>query len=105
MPEIRQPRHIASTYCAQYKTIAEFSIQDQHPSGLRQLIVQYKNGGYDGQPTFAAAIPPDWTEQDIARLLRWSMKNPSNIFPAWEIPSRIYGSPTLFRWWAGEEVD
>jgi hypothetical protein len=104
MPETRQPRHIASAYCTQYETNAEFFIQDQHPSGLRHLVVQYENGGHDGRLAFAVAIPPDWTERDVSDLLLWPMKHP-NGYPAWEIPSRAYGSSKLFRWWAGEKPD
>ena len=104
MPETRQPRRIASAYCTQYQTNAEFFIQDQHPSGLRHLVVPHEEGGYDDRPSFAVGIPADWTEKDVLDLLL-PMKDPNREYPAWEIPSRAYGSPMLFRWWDGEKPE
>ena len=99
MTETRKLRPIASAYCAQYKTDAEFFIEDEHPSGLRQLVVQY-----EGRPEFAAAIPDDWTEQDISDFLLRAL-DAVGTCPLWEVPERLYGSPVLFRWWAGERPD
>jgi hypothetical protein len=85
MPETRQPRHIASAYCTQYHTNAEFFIQDQHPSGLRHLVVHYEDGGYDARPDFAVGIPADWTKKDVSDLLPWPMKDhPGGEYPARE---------------------
>ena len=36
-------------------------------------------------------------------LILWPMKSPDAPHLAWEVPARAYGSPTLFRWWAGEQ--
>jgi len=105
MTETRKLRLIASAYCAQYKTDAEFFIEDEHPSGFRHLIVKYATGGYGGQPEFGAAIPDEWTEQEVSDLLLWPMKASDAPYPPWEVPSRAYGSPSLFRWWAGEEPE
>ena len=100
-------RQIGSTYCMHYDTEAKFFLEDEHPSGLHHLVVHYVNGGHDGRPAFAAAIPHDWTEQDVSNLLLQPMKDDPNSskYPAWEISSRVYGSPRLFRWWAGEKPD
>jgi hypothetical protein len=51
---------IATMYCTQYKTEAKFFVEDEHPSGLRHLVVHYENGGHAGRRQFAAAIPADW---------------------------------------------
>jgi hypothetical protein len=96
-------RLIASVHCTQYKTDAKCFIDDAHPSGQRHLVVHYEKGGYEGRPEFAAGIPNDWSDQDVIDLLLWPMKDPRALYPAWEVPARVYGSSTLFRWWAGEE--
>jgi hypothetical protein len=93
----RKLRHITSAYCTQYKTDAKFFIQDEHPSGVRHLVVHYEKGGYDGRPEFVAAIPADWTEAEIQDFILWSIKDPSAPYPAWEVPARAYGSSMLFR--------
>ena len=92
-------RQIGSTYCAHYDTEAKFFLEDEHPSGLRQLVVQY-----EGRPEFAAAIPDDWTEQDISDFLLRAL-DAVGTCPLWEVPERLYGSPVLFRWWAAERPD
>ena len=97
MPETRILSFLDRRHCPQYNTKAEIFVQDEHPSGLRHLVVQYE-GGYEGRPEFAAAIPADWTEQDISDFLLRPM-DPKSKYPAWEIPARLYGSPKLFRWW------
>jgi hypothetical protein len=99
MTETRKLRQVGSAYCREYKTDAKFFVQDEHPSGLRQLIVQYEKG----RSEFAAAIPADWTEEDVQSLILWPMKDPNSKYPAWEIPAQAYGSPKLFRFWAGEK--
>ncbi len=55
-------RPIASVFCKQYQTEAKVYVDDAHPSGHRQLVVRYVEGGYKDIPEFAAAIPDDWTE-------------------------------------------
>lgn len=89
---------IASLFCTQYKTEAKAYVDEAHPSGQRHLVVQYANG----RPEFLAAIPDDWDEKDVVDLLLWPMESPEAPYPAWEVPARVYGSATLFRWWAGE---
>jgi hypothetical protein len=93
---------IGSVYCKQYKTDANFYIDEAHPSGQRHLVVQYEKGGYQGDPEFAAAIPDDWNEEELHNLMLEPM-NPKAPYPAWEVPARAFGSDTLFRWWAGEK--
>ena len=68
-------RQIGSTYCMHYDTEAKFFLEDEHPSGLHHRVVHYVNGGHDGRPAFAAAIPHDWTEQDVSNLLLQPMKD------------------------------
>jgi hypothetical protein len=96
-------RPLGSAHCTQYDTEARFYID----AGERQrhLVVHYENGGYRGAPEFAAGIPDSWTEQDVMDLLLWPMKSPDSPYPAWEVPARAYGSPTLFRWWAEERPE
>jgi hypothetical protein len=54
---------------------------------------------------FGAAIRDEWTEQEVSDLLLWPMKASDAPYPSWEVPARAYGSPSLFRWWAGEEPE
>jgi|SRR5215813_2073082 len=96
-------REMASLHCTQYKTNVTMYIDDAHPSGQRHLVAKYENGGYEGRPEFAAAIPDDWTEQEVLDLLLWPMKGPNAPYPAWEVPARAFGSYELFRWWKGEQ--
>jgi hypothetical protein len=104
MPSARKLKPIGEMYCKQYKTDAQFFIEDDHPSGRRHLIVRYATGGHGGAPEFAAAIPAHWTDQDVINdFLLWPMKHPNAPYPTWEVPARAYGSPTLFRFWAGEK--
>ena len=99
MTEARKLSLVDTRNCPQYKTEAKLFIEDEHPSGLRQLVVQY-----EGRPEFAAAIPDDWTEQDISDFLLRAL-DAVGTCPLWEVPARLYGSPVLFRWWAGERPD
>lgn len=92
---------IASLHCREYTTDAKLYIEDTLP-GQRHLVAEYETGGYGGAPEFAAAIPNDWSDEDVIDLILWPMKSPSAPYPAWEVPARAYGSETLFRWWAGE---
>ena len=86
----------------QYCSDAKAYIEDTHPSGQRHLVVHYDEGGYQDAPEFGAAIPDDWTEDDVMELLLWPMA-PIAPYPRWEVPARVYGSETLFRWWADEK--
>jgi hypothetical protein len=99
MTEARKLSLVDTRNCPQYKTEAKLFIEDEHPSGLRQLVVQY-----EGRPDFAAAIPDDWTEQDISDFLLRAL-DAVGTCPLWEVPERLYGSPVVFRWWAGERPD
>jgi hypothetical protein len=85
----------------QYDTPAEFFIREE-PSGGRCLVVRYEKGGHEGRQEFASGIPGDWTEAEVLDVIFWPMK-PDAPYPAWEVPARIHGSPTLFRWWKGEK--
>jgi hypothetical protein len=99
-----EPRPFASAHCTQYKSEAKFFIDDHHSSGERLLVVEYEKGGYDGRPVFKSAIPSDWTDQELHDLILWPMESPDAPYPAWEVPARVYGSATLFRWWKGEKA-
>jgi hypothetical protein len=57
----------------------------------------------DGTLEFAAAIPPDMSEQEIVDGWLLPPMNPGAPYPKWEVPARVHGRPTLFRWWAGEK--
>jgi hypothetical protein len=100
--ETCDPPLFASVWCHQYWTQAKFWIADKHPSGLRHLVCHYDEGGYKNEPSFAAAIPDDWTEAEIRDLLLRPTR-PDAPYPPWEVPARVYGSETLFRWWRGEK--
>jgi hypothetical protein len=93
---------IGSFTCKQYQTEARFYIDEAHVSGHRRLIVEYGDSYQGPEPRFhAAAIPDDWSEQDVLDLIFWPMNDPNAHYPAWEMPARAYGNSTLFRWWAG----
>jgi hypothetical protein len=90
-------KSIGSMFCKQYKSEAQFFIDESDPSRRRHLFVQYAKGGYGGALEFAAAIPDSWSEQDVMDLIFWPM-NPKAPYPAWEVPARAFGSVELFRW-------
>ena len=98
----RKLRPIGSCYCSQYKTQASFFIQSDHPSGIKLLIVKYKDGGFRGAPEFAAEVPDNWNDPAVLDLIFRPTGGPEPQYPTWEIPSRVFGSGELFRWWAGE---
>ena len=56
-------------YVPQYRTNAIITIDENYSSGQPHLVVRYEKGGYKGQKDVAAAIPPDWTDQDLAELI------------------------------------
>jgi hypothetical protein len=91
-------------YVPQYDTDATIMIDENHPSGHPHLVTKYKKGGYNGQKEVAAAIPADWTDQDIAELIFLPMKNrpKDRNWPAWEVPAADYATFSLFRFWKGE---
>jgi hypothetical protein len=103
MPDTRKLRPLAEAYCPQYKTKAQFFIQDEHPSGFRHLVVQYEKGGYGGDKEFTVAIPAHWAQSDVLDLLLWPMKDSKSPYPAWEFATRAHGANTLYRWWRGEK--
>lgn len=112
MTKPRELRLLATMRCKPYGCEAKAYIQDEHTSGYRHLVVQYGDGysgradivEHDGTREFAAAIPHDMTEQQVVNeFLLWPMKSPDAPYPTWEVPARVHGSPTLFRWWAGEQ--
>jgi hypothetical protein len=93
-------------YCSEYKTVATIRIDEKHESGHPHLAVHYENGGDDGKPNFAAAIPPEWGDEDLIELifLSWP-KRAGRYWPTWELCARDYGSGTLFRYWKGEKAE
>jgi hypothetical protein len=91
-------RLIASLYCRPYATDTKVYIDETNPSG-RHLVVHYQGG----RPEFAAAIPDEWTEDDLLDLIFWPIKSEGAPYPAWEVPVRAFGSLTLFAWWKGEK--
>ena len=48
-----------------------------------------------------SGIPDGWAVENVQDLIFWPMKNPNSPYPAWEVPARAYGSPTLYAWWKG----
>jgi hypothetical protein len=76
------------------------------------LIVRYDEGYsgrndlpiVDGSQQFAAAIPDEWSEQDVIDLIQRPMKSPGAPYPAWEVHSRVHGSATLFQWWVAKKL-
>jgi hypothetical protein len=110
MAETRSLRLLATLRA--YNAETKIYVQDDHPSGYRHLVAQY-GAGYSGRNDlpiaengcreFAAAIPPDMSDQEIVNSwLLWPMK-PGAPYPKWEVPARVEGSWMLFRWWAGEQ--
>jgi hypothetical protein len=103
MAEKRFKYLFGSMNCAQYDTEAKFYIQEGDYTALRNLIVQYEKGGFEGRPEFMTAIPNDWTMEDISNLL---LANPRDgKHPIWEVAARAYGRSTLFRWWKREKIN
>jgi hypothetical protein len=95
---MRTLRPLASVYVPQYRTHARFLIDEQHPSAKRHLVVQYARTKHGA---FSTAIPDDWSNADVLRLILWPPKNRKAPYPAWEVPARAFGRPELFRWWKG----
>ena len=66
-----------------------------------------RRAGTKALPEFVAGIPDDWSEENVIDLLLRPtphfFEEPGGTYPAWEVAARAYGSPTLFRWWAGEK--
>jgi hypothetical protein len=86
------------------KLRATIRIDDKHPSGQPHLVVQYEKGGYEGQKEVAAAIPDDWTDQDLLELIFLKLPDRTERnWPAWEIPAADYTSFSLFKFWKGEQ--
>jgi hypothetical protein len=104
MVESRKLRPMAEAYCKEHRSKAQFFIQDDHPSGQHHLVVQYEQGGYDGDKEFVTAVPQAWTEAEIHDVLLWPMRDARAPYPPWEVPTRVYGSDELFRWWKGEKA-
>jgi hypothetical protein len=67
-------------YCPEYKTNASLRINK-----------------------VAAAIPDDWTDQDLLDLISLPPRHGTGRdWPAWEIPAADYAQFSLFRFWRGE---
>ena len=97
MRDVSKLKFIGSSFCTQYQSDAKFYVDKAHASGLRHLVVVYEKG----DPDFLAAIPKEWSEQNVQDLIFWPMKNPNAPYPAWEVPARAYGSDVLYEWWKG----
>jgi hypothetical protein len=92
-------------YCPEYKTNATISVVEKHPpTGTPHLVVNYESGGHEGKGVFAAGIPDDWGDDDLVELIFLPIaERKDRNWPAWEVPSRDWGSPRLFRFWKGEK--
>ena len=97
MRDVSKLKFIGESFCSQYQSQAKFYIDEAHTSGLRHLVVVYENGDAD----FLAGIPDEWADENVQDFIFWPMKNPNSPYPAWEVPARAYGSPTLYAWWKG----
>ena len=102
--EKAKPMSIGVLRSVHYNSQAEFFIDDARPSGIRQLIVRYERGGFEGEPEMAVEIPDDWTILDVAESILGE-RGSTGRCPKWEVPLRVFGSKKLFRWWAGEKAD
>jgi hypothetical protein len=94
-------RHIASVHVKQYKCEADVFI-DEPSSGRRRLVVQYGDGycgpgdlekADNGRPQFITGIPEGMSEQELINT--WLLTPMGAPYPRWEMPARLYGSPTL----------
>jgi hypothetical protein len=91
-------------YVPQYDTDATITVDENHSSGVPHLVVNYKKAGSHGHKQVAAAIPADWTDQDLAELIFLPMKpRTDRNWPAWEVPAADHASFSLFRFWKGEK--
>ena len=95
--DVSNQKLVGSMPCKQYLTEAKFYIRTR--SEGRELRVAYDNG----RPEFATEIRDSWTEQDVLDLIFRPMEDRGHPYPAWEVPARVYGSWSLFRWWAEPE--
>jgi hypothetical protein len=90
-------------YCPEYKTNASLRINNEHPSGHPHLETTYEKGGTQQNDKVAAAIPDDWTDQDLLDLISLPQRQGTGRdWPAWEIPAADYARFSLFRFWRGE---
>ncbi len=53
-------------YVPQYSTDATIMVDEKHSSGQPHLVVEYDKVPPHGRERVAAAIPADWTDQDLA---------------------------------------
>jgi hypothetical protein len=93
-------------YVPQYNTDATITIDEGHPSGEQHLVTTYEkvDNIHHGHKKVAAAIPADWTDQDLAEMIFLPPRiGTGRDWPAWEIPASDYGSFLLFRFWRGEK--
>jgi hypothetical protein len=91
-------------YVPQYDTDATITVDENHSSGEPHLVVNYKKAGSHGHKQVDCAIPPDWTDQDLAELIFLPVRSGGDRnWPAWEIPAADFGSFSLFRFWKGEK--
>jgi hypothetical protein len=91
-------------YCPEYKTDATITIDEKHESGEPHLVVRYKKALPDGRRDFAAAIPNDWTDQDLAELIFLPLPDRKDRnWPAWEVSANDFAAFSLFKFWKGEK--
>jgi hypothetical protein len=88
----------------QYGTDATIAVDEKHSSGQPHLVTTYKKVPPHGHKKVAIAIPPDWTDQDLAELISLRLQmGTGRDWPAWEIPASDHGAFSLFRFWKGEK--
>ena len=56
-------------YVPQYDTTALITVDEDHQSGTPHLWFSYDKVPPHGDHEYAAAIPEDWTDQDLAELI------------------------------------
>jgi hypothetical protein len=90
-------------YVPQYDTDATITVDENHSSGEPHLVTTYKKIPAHGRKEVAAAIPPDWTDQELADLIFLHLQpRTTRNWPAWEIPAADNASFSLYRFWKGE---
>jgi hypothetical protein len=89
-------------YVPQYDTNAIITVEERN--GQPHLVTTYDKIPPHGHEEVAAAIPADWTDKDLAKLITLSLApNKDRNWPAWEIPAADFASAWLFRFWKGEK--
>ena len=66
-----------------------------------EACVRHGGAKENSDSEFLAGIPDKWTEEAVQDFVFWPMKK-NSPYPAWEVPARAYGSPTIYAWWRGD---